>query len=99
MDSPDKLKNNVGEGEVLEIRVSGAWGENIERARKILSQKVHKVKFSEGLFSITDKNVLDNMISITSILSSNEMSIEDVRLRKKTLEDVFISLTGRGLRE
>lgn len=99
VDSPDKLKSNIGEGEVLEIRVSCAREVAVERTLKTLSQKVQKVNFDEGLFSITAKNVFDNISSITSILSSNEMSIEDVRLRKKTLEDVFIHLTGRGLRE
>jgi len=97
--SPDKLKSNGGEGEVLEITVSSVKEEKLERVQRILSEKVREVKFSEGLFVIADKSVLDKITSITSVLSSNEISIEDVRLRKKTLEDVFISLTGRGLRE
>jgi hypothetical protein len=33
------------------------------------------------------------------MLSEGGIKTEDIKIRKKTLEDVFISLTGRRLRE
>lgn len=99
IDTPENLKNINGKGNVLEIRTSNTKKEDVEKIRKSLLEKVDKVEFSENLFTITDKNVLEEVNSIIGIISSNQAAIEDIRLRKKTLEDVFISLTGRGLRE
>lgn len=99
IDTPENLKNINGKGNVLEIKTSNIKKEDVERIRELLLEKVDKVEFSENLFTITDKNVLEEVNSIIGIISSNQAAIEDIRLRKKTLEDVFISLTGRGLRE
>jgi len=33
------------------------------------------------------------------ILRENGIKIQDLRLRKNSLEDIFINLTGRSLRE
>lgn len=99
IDTPENLKNINGKGNVLEIRTSNIKKEDVEKIRESLLEKVDKVEFSENLFTITDKNVLEEVNSIIGIISSNQAAIEDIRLRKKTLEDVFISLTGRGLRE
>ena len=99
VNTPDKLKSSVGEGDVLEIRTSDINAEILVKVKKLLLSKANSVTFSEGLFRITSKNVFQNITSITNILSSNQITIEDFRVRKKTLEDVFISLTGKGLRE
>jgi ABC-2 type transport system ATP-binding protein len=97
--TPNNLKKEIGEEDILEIRTLFINSETIEKVRSILLKKADSVKFSEGLFSITAKNVLGNITDIINMFSINHISIEDIRIRKKTLEDVFISLTGRGLRE
>lgn len=97
--TPDNLKKDTGTEDILEIKTSQIENKTLEKIKSILLTKVHSIKFSQDLFSITDKNVLENIATIVNIISSNGILIEDIRLRKKTLEDVFISLTGRGLRE
>lgn len=99
VDTPDKLKNGAGAENILEIKTSLSEEAIAQKIKNILLTIVHSVKYTQGLFSITDKNVFENMTPVINIFSSNNIAIEDVRLRKKTLEDVFISLTGRGLRE
>jgi hypothetical protein len=42
---------------------------------------------------------LDVIPDILGVLQSAEVQVEDMSMRKATLEDVFIDLTGRSLRE
>jgi len=36
---------------------------------------------------------------VLNVIKTRGLRLENLRIRKKTLEDVFIRLTGRGLRE
>ena len=40
-----------------------------------------------------------DLAAVFGELRRNGLDVEDVSVRKKTLEDVFIALTGRRLRE
>lgn len=99
VNTPEKLKSGVGEGDILEIKTSGFKKDNALRIINLLKPVAENVKFSEDMLIITDENILEIITNIINILASNKIIMEDVRLRKKTLEDVFITLTGRGLRE
>lgn len=99
LNTPDKLKKEAGEGNILEIKTSSIKAEIKNEIRNILLEQIDNVSFSDELIIITDKNVLNNVDAIINMISSNGILIEDIRLRKKTLEDVFISLTGRRIRE
>lgn len=97
VDTPDKLKE--GSEQILEIKTTYTKGEIVEEIIEILKEKMVSTQVSDGLFVIKGKNVLGKLALIIDIFSSKNTIIEDIRLRKKTLEDVFINLTGRGLRE
>lgn len=97
--TPEELKKISGEGDILEIEIDCDEKKEIQSAVEILSQEFERVSLTDSILYITGSAVLDRMSEITGILSSNKVMAQDVRLRKKTLEDVFISLTGRGLRE
>lgn len=99
VNNPEALKKIDGTEDILEIRVSGINNETIEEIKNTLLTKVNRVNFSENVISIIEPRVLEKIADIINIITLNRISIADIRLRKKTLEDVFISLTGRGLRE
>jgi ABC-2 type transport system ATP-binding protein len=44
-------------------------------------------------------NAVSKLPSIMKNLEEEKISIEDLSVRQNTLEDVFIELTGTGLRE
>lgn len=97
LDSPEKLKETVGEGDVLEIVLEdipmglGSIELNLdERAR---------VTLVEGLLQIRALDLPNLLQNILSRLDELGIQTGDIRLRKNTLEDVFIKLTGRRLRE
>jgi ABC-2 type transport system ATP-binding protein len=98
-DSPEKLKNNLGEGDVVELTLEEMEGseklaKDLEKMKTV--SKVHVVGNKIWLNSL---NAVKHLPEIFHLVEIGNKNIVDVKLRKNTLEDVFISLTGRGLRE
>lgn len=99
LDTPENLKKKLGKGDVVEIKLS-----NIEMNKKAL-EMINAVEGVEEAKEVRDKVVvraLDAVNKIPKIIGRIEglnTTIADVSIRRNTLEDIFISLTGRGLRE
>ena len=96
LDTPKALKHTVGEGDVLEIETEeGAGG----RALSAISQLVPQVSTSDHTLVIRAHGVVELLPAILDALRAVDAHPGEVRLRANTLEDVFLSLTGRRLRE
>jgi ABC-2 type transport system ATP-binding protein len=96
VDTPEALKRTVGEGDVLEIEVNGA---PIERAVAAVAPIAPEVSTTNHTLVIRARGVVEMLSAILDALRGADASPGEVRLRANTLEDVFISLTGRRLRE
>jgi ABC-2 type transport system ATP-binding protein len=99
VDTPEALKASVGAGDVVEINLEGQNG--TEAIQKALA--LHKERVS---IEITDNTLILRALDIVQLLPALMESLElagllpgEIRLRENTLEDVFIQLTGRRLRE
>ncbi len=99
VDPPERLKDTVGTGDVLEIhlanenKVSDAIGaietvEGIDSAAPV-----------DGAIAVRALDMVGKLQRLFNTLEERKIEISNVSLRKNTLEDVFITLTGRGLRE
>lgn len=99
VDPPGRLKDTVGSGDVLEIhlvnenKVSDAIGaietvEGIDSAAPV-----------DGAIAVRALDMVGKLQRLFNTLEERKIEISNVSLRKNTLEDVFITLTGRGLRE
>ncbi len=96
VDTPDALKRTVGEGDVLEIETGeGSVGSALSVVEKIAPQ----VSSTNHTLVIRARGVVELLPAILDALRSVEVQPGEVRLRANSLEDVFISLTGRRLRE
>ena len=96
VDTPEALKHTMGEGDVLEIEVlAGPTGS----AQSALAPIVEQVSVTDRSLVIRTRGVVDLLPAILEALHKLDISPGDVRLRANTLEDVFISMTGRRLRE
>jgi len=96
VDTPEALKRTVGEGDVLEIETAnGVAG----RALSAISQIAPQVSTSNHTLIIRAHGVVELLPAILDALRAMDVHPGEVRLRANTLEDVFISLTGRRLRE
>jgi ABC-2 type transport system ATP-binding protein len=94
LDSPDNLKKNIGKGDVLEIEISGIMPEI-----QLINNLAEEITYKENCLCFRSMAVIDRMPSILEVLRQNNIPIVTMNLRKNTLEDVFITLTGRKLRE
>jgi ABC-2 type transport system ATP-binding protein len=96
VDTPEALKRTVGEGDVLEIEVNGV---SAERAVAAVAPIVPEVSTTNHTLVIRARGVVEMLPAILDALRGADARPGEVRLRANTLEDVFISLTGRRLRE
>jgi ABC-2 type transport system ATP-binding protein len=98
LDTPEILKHSVGKGDVLEIDVSV----NIESAQKVCQEIktiTDNVSLQNGSLIIRALGIIDLMPGIIQKIKACGITPGDIKLRNNTLEDVFITLTGRRLRE
>jgi ABC-2 type transport system ATP-binding protein len=97
LDKPDALKQTVGEGDVLEITLINQK-ESIEPHLSFLEGRA-QILIMDNVLQIRALDLVNLLQSILTRLNDSGIQTGDIRLRKNTLEDVFIKLTGRRLRE
>jgi ABC-2 type transport system ATP-binding protein len=96
VDTPIALKQTVGEGDVLELETDNS---DTQAACALLHTKGLEVGASDHTLTIRGRGVIKSLNEILEVLEGSGVEIQEVRLRANTLEDVFLSLTGRRLRE
>ena len=97
LDTPEALKRRVGEGDVLEIDL----GPDIppEKGLDADLDMAPQASLVGRTLVVRAKAAVDLLASITDTLRAAGFQPGEIRLRANTLEDVFIALTGRRLRE
>lgn len=99
LNTPDKLKQEVGTGDVVELTFSDPRINNdVIKLINCISD-IGEVKEIRGKVRLRSLNAVGKIPKIISIVEKMDTEIVDMSIRKNTLEDVFIHLTGRGLRE
>jgi len=100
LDTPQALKRQVGEGDVIEIGLSAPLADD-GPVREALAGLVQHVWLdgNRSTLSVRALNAVGKLPAILAALESADAPPGEVRVRENTLEDVFIQLTGRGLRE
>lgn len=95
--TPDELKGKLGEGDILEFKVR-----EIDQRDEIINRTktLDFVRWGKpvGKHRII-LNALDGLRRVSEIMDVVKVKMEDISVRKNTLEDVFIDLTGRRLRD
>ncbi len=99
LDTPGKLKSSVGPGDVLEIRVIEGQDDRVDRLRKELPDRVSDMGYEHGVLRLVGSDVLNSLPVVLEEFRRHDLPVEDTVIRKTSLEDVFIGLTGRRLRE
>jgi ABC-2 type transport system ATP-binding protein len=98
LDTPDALKTRVGEGDVLEVRLDNGSGDVTLAALAYLRDKAVLDVVGDAL-TVRALNAVNLLPGILEALEAADVEAGEVHLRANTLEDVFIQLTGRRLRE
>lgn len=96
LDTPEALKRSIGEGDVLEISLK-----NYSKQTRIVLDDLEDravVSMTDETLHIQALDVINLVPAILEKLTTMGIQPGEVRLRENTLEDVFIRLTGRRLR-
>jgi ABC-2 type transport system ATP-binding protein len=99
LDTPENLKKSIGEGDVLELQLTYTSSVQLDLAAAALVQSGLEVKRDGGGFIIRSMDLIPKIHTIYKILEKESITVSEMKLRENTLEDVFIHLTGRGLRQ
>jgi ABC-2 type transport system ATP-binding protein len=97
LDTPEALKRRLGEGDVLEIALVGS--QPIERAVEAILPIMPGVSAANGTIVMRGRRVVEALPAILEAVRRAGFSTGEIWLRENTLEDVFLALTGRRLRE
>jgi ABC-2 type transport system ATP-binding protein len=91
LDTPEKLKDMVG-GDMIQIKT-----DDQEQAARILSEKYgFTPQTDNGTLAFTVKN---GEAFLPQFITTFPIQLNSVSLRRPTLEDVFIKVTGHDIRE
>jgi ABC-2 type transport system ATP-binding protein len=99
LDTPEALKRKVGEGDVLEIDLDGDQSLPPKKGLEAVLKLAPQTSLVGRTLVIRAKAAVDLLTPITEALQTVGFQPGEIRLRENTLEDVFIALTGRRLRE
>jgi ABC-2 type transport system ATP-binding protein len=93
-DTPASLKSGLGSGDRLEITLCGRPPETVTWNETDLD-----VVISDSVMTIRSRDILNKLPMILDRISREGCKVTGMNLAENTLEDVFIALTGRRLRE
>lgn len=99
LDTPENLKKEIGEGDVIEITLPNKeTNENVMKYLETLEDIISVIEV-DGKINLRAFNAVSKLPRIVGALEKSDVEIDDLSVRQNTLEDVFIELTGTGLRE
>ena len=100
LDTPEQLKQRVGAGDVVEIHLENGLA-GADAARAALAEIATDVSLDPAgqVLRVRALNAVGRLAGILEALTAAGLKPGEVSLRANTLEDVFIQLTGRRLRE
>ncbi|MFC2100310.1 ABC transporter ATP-binding protein [Bacteroidota bacterium] len=98
-DTPDSLKRSIGEGDILEIELNLHDDQSISAAFETIKKIIPQITQTQNSLILKSRNVVEKIQDITASLEQKNYKIDQIHLRENTLEDVFIHLTGRRLRQ
>jgi ABC-2 type transport system ATP-binding protein len=99
LDSVENLKKSIGEGDIMELTVKVTDENRIPNAVSRIEQENMKIVTSGNRLIIKSRNLVEKIPLIYKILEADDIQVSEINIRENTLEDVFIYLTGRSLRQ
>ncbi|MCK9423221.1 MAG: ABC transporter ATP-binding protein [Bacteroidales bacterium] len=99
LDTPQNLKRTVGEGDILELVLEQSNEKTMNRFAENIAMLSMNVKINAESVLIKHLNIIEQLPAIKHLAENSGLIISEIKLRENTLEDVFIHLTGRTLRQ
>jgi len=99
LDTPSNLKKSMSEGEIIQVMITPAGNKGQAEAAACLKTHYKQVSVQQERILVRDKADPETLWKTNNLLKENGFDIAEISIRPNTLEDVFISLTGRSLRD
>jgi ABC-2 type transport system ATP-binding protein len=99
--TPDELKRRIS-GDVVTLSVNGATGnDGTAAARELLTSSpvVREITVSDGALRLTVEQGEQALPVLLRTLDGAGITMSAISLSRPTLDDVFLTLTGRSLRD
>lgn len=103
LDTPENLKSRLNDTKSIKVELNNCSEEflkcarNIEEVDKVISTYIE----DKRIYEITIQHHSDNgiMQNLLECISNNGLKVININVLEPSLEDVFIHLTGKSLRE
>ncbi|MGZ4934889.1 MAG: ABC transporter ATP-binding protein [Halobacteriota archaeon] len=99
LDKPDNLKKTLGKGDIIELQLADhTMNETLLQRIRALNgiEEAYELK---GRIAVRALNATGRLPDVIDLIEGAGGKVSDISIRGNTLEDVFIYLTGRALRE
>jgi ABC-2 type transport system ATP-binding protein len=94
LDTPGNLKDGIG-GDVVTIKST----EPAKIVETLKESWINRMDTHDGEVVISLRNAEQHLSTIVTLLVSHQIPISSISIHKPTLEDVFLSFTGKSIRE
>jgi ABC-2 type transport system ATP-binding protein len=97
---PSELKGQIG-GDIITVKFAKSAKDLLES----VLEKIKKLQFVENIiqardyYNIIAKNGDTTIPKIFGVANENGVTVESISLKRPSLDDVFLTYTGRALRE
>jgi ABC-2 type transport system ATP-binding protein len=98
-DTPGNLKKTIGSGDIIEMQLAEREKNEAVMADLKAVNGILEINEASGKITIRALNAVSLLPEIIERVDATRTRVSDISIRENTLEDVFIYLTGRGLRE
>ncbi len=95
LDTPRELVRGLAFQNTIECSFAGA----VERERLLALPAVGEVRGENGSHTLFTNDVSATVAGLMGLIDDSGRDVQSLQVRNATLEDVFISLTGRRLRD
>lgn len=99
LDTPEHLKKSIGEGDIIELKIQVTKDNTINTVIDKLRANNFDLIISEERWIIKAMDLVPKIPMIYKIFEQEGIQVNSMNMRENTLEDVFIHLTGRRLRQ
>jgi ABC-2 type transport system ATP-binding protein len=93
LDTPEKLKHSLG-GDIISLEADSGLLPHLKKIKEI-----KKIESADGSMRITADDAEHIIPTIFDTAQKHNIEIHSISLHEPTLEDVFIKLTGKSIRE
>jgi len=99
LDTVEGIKNTLGEGDLCEIEISEDPASELLPHLDQAARDNDSLRLVENTIRFTTTTGAELLSDVLHAVRARNLHLRHLRMRKTTLEDVFIHLTGKGLRE